>query len=168
MHPLADFQTPILPIIRPPWPFDLIRDYADGQVWFNRFMFDSNPPTGLIGPAPEMARILAAVLDGGELEGARILSQESVEIMLNERHVEAENTVQGADYNRIFDEYVQGIGWKVVRDGGRLHLSHGGGGAGFSTLMRLYPDEDLGIVILVNGTNLENQDIADAVAKIEW
>ncbi len=34
--------------------------------------------------------------------------------------------------------------------------------------MRLYPDEDLGIVILVNGTNLAKEDIADVVAKIEW
>ena len=34
--------------------------------------------------------------------------------------------------------------------------------------MRLYPDEDLGIVILVKGTNVENQDIADVVTKIEW
>ena len=168
MHPLADIQSPFLPIVRPPWPFDLIRDYADGQVWFNRFFFDSNPPTGLIGPAPEMARFLAAILNGGEFEGARILSQQSVETMLNERHVEAGKGGQSASYTRIFDEFVQGMGWKVVRDGGRLHLSHGGGGPGFSTLMRLYPDEDLGIVILVNGTNVENQEIADAVAKIEW
>jgi len=168
MHPLADFQTPILPTIRPPWPFDLIRDYADGQVWFNRFFFDSTPPSGLIGPAPEMARFLAAILNGGEFEGARILSQESVETMLNERHAEAGKGGQSAAYTRIFDEFVQGMGWKVVRDGGRLHLSHGGGGAGFSTLMRLYPDEDLGIVILVNGTNVEHQDIANAIAEIEW
>ncbi len=101
------------------------------------------------------------------MEGARILSQESVETMLIERHVEAGKTGQWSVYAR-FDEFVQGIGWKVVRDGGRLHLSHGGGGAAFKALMRLYPDEDLGIVILLNGTNIENQDIADALAKIEW
>ena len=41
-------------------------------------------------------------------------------------------------------------------------------GAAFTALMRLYPDEDLGIVILANGTNLERQDIADAVANIAW
>ncbi len=168
MHPLADIQTAFLPIVGPPWPVDLIRDYADGQVWFNRFLFDANSPTGLIGPAPEMARFLAATLNGGEFEGARILSQESVETMLNERHVEAGKGGQSASYTRIFDEFAQGMGWKVVRDGGRLHLSHSGGGAGFSTLMRLYPNEDLGIVILVNGTNLENNDIADSIANIEW
>ncbi len=167
MHPMADISTVFLPIVSPPWPFDYIRDYDDGRAWFNRFLFDGNPPSGLIGPAPEMSRLVAAILNGGEFEGGRILSQESVETMSNERHVQAGSSGQWSVYTR-FDEFVQGIGWKVVRDGGRLHLSHGGGGAAFKALMRLYPDEDLGIVILVNGTNVENQDIADAVAKIEW
>jgi hypothetical protein len=34
--------------------------------------------------------------------------------------------------------------------------------------MRLYPDEALGIVILVNGTNVAYHDIADAIATIDW
>ena len=124
MHPLADIQTVFLPTIRPPWPSDLIRDYADGQAWFNRFLLDSNPPAGLLGPAPEMARFLAAILNGGEFEGARILSQESVEIMLKERHVEWGKGGQLPSSTRFFDEFVQGMGWQVVRDGGRLqHLN---------------------------------------------
>lgn len=167
MHPMADILTAFLPIAMPPWPFELIRDYADGQIWLNPFLFDANPPTGLIGPAPDMARFVAAILNGGEFEGAPILSQRSVETMLNERHVEAGKSDQWSD-SFHFDEFVQGIGWKVIRDGGRLHHSHGGSGPAFTALMRLYPDEDLGIVILVNGTNLERQDIADAVATIEW
>ncbi len=45
---------------------------------------------------------------------------------------------------------------------------HAGADAAFTALMTLYSDEDLRIVILVNGTNLERRDIADAVANIEW
>jgi CubicO group peptidase (beta-lactamase class C family) len=45
-----------------------------------------------------------------------------------------------------------------------VHYAHGGGGAAF----RAFPEEELGIVILVNGTNLDRQEIADAVADMEW
>ena len=85
----------------------------------------------------------------------------------NERHVEAGDSGQWSD-NRRFDEFVQGIGWHVTHDGNRSLVSHGGGGPGFKSLMRLYPDENLGIAILVNGTNVEDQEIADVVSKIEW
>jgi hypothetical protein len=34
--------------------------------------------------------------------------------------------------------------------------------------IRLYPDGNLGIVILVNGTNVQYHDIADAIATIDW
>lgn len=166
-HPMADIQTVFVPIMDPPYPFDYIREYDDGWIWFARFLFDGNAPSGLIGPAPEKARLVAAILNGGELEGARILSEESVDTMLNERHVEAGSSPESDKYDS-YDEMKHGIGWFVVRDGGRLHHSHSGGGPGFAAFMRLYPDEDLGIVILANGTNLESHDIADAIADIEW
>jgi CubicO group peptidase (beta-lactamase class C family) len=166
-HPMADLNTVFLSLTDPPWPSDYIREYDNGWIWFNRYLFDGNPPSGLIGPAPDMARFITAILNGGELDGTRILSQKSIDTMLSNRHVELVITAQTTDYGQ-FDEVVQGLGWKVVRDGGRLYYSHGGGGAGFKTLMRLYPDDDLGIGILGNGTKIEVQALADAVAEIEW
>jgi CubicO group peptidase (beta-lactamase class C family) len=165
-HPMANFMTAFVPIVNPPWPFDYIREYDSGWIWMNRFLFDGNPPSGLIGPAPEMARFVAAILNGGEFEGARILSQDSVNTLLYERHVQ-EFSPGTSDYNH-YDELVSGLGWKVVRDGGRLHHSHGGSGMAFKILMRLYPDEVLGIVLLSNATNVKVHHIADAVAQIEW
>ena len=168
-HPLADFLTAFLPFMSAPWPSEYIREYDGGNVWFNRFLFDGSPPSGLVGPAPEMARLGAAILNGGELDGARILSQETVDTLLNDRHVDVGSSSQWSDYTRRHgDDFVQGIGWRVVRDQGRLHHSHGGGGPAFAALMRLYPDEGLGIVLLANGTNLEDQRIADGIATIDW
>jgi CubicO group peptidase (beta-lactamase class C family) len=116
-----------------------------------------------------MARLGAAILNGGELDGARILSQETVDTLLNDRHVDVGSSAQWSDYtSRHGDDFVQGIGWRIVQDQGRRHHSHGGGGPAFAALMRLYPDEDLGIVLLANGTNLEDQQIADAIATIDW
>jgi CubicO group peptidase (beta-lactamase class C family) len=166
-HPMADFRTIFFPLIGSPWPSEYVRDYEDGWAWFNRFLFDANPPSGLIGPAPEMARLVTALLSGGELDGARILSEETVEMMLTERHITPGSSPQWGDFGR-FEDWEQGLGFKVVNDGGRVHHAHGGGGAAFRAFMRLYPAEELGIVMLVNGTNLDRQEIADAVADMEW
>jgi CubicO group peptidase (beta-lactamase class C family) len=166
-HPLTDFQSIFLPIIDPPWPSSYIRDYDNGWAWFNRFLFDANPPSGLIGPAPEMARLVAALLNGGKFDGARILSEETVEAMFTERHLLHGSSQQWGEYDR-FGAWEQGLGWKVIDDDERLHYAHGGGGAAFKAFMRLYPAENLGIVILVNGTNVDRQEIADAVADMDW
>ncbi len=166
-HPMADFQTVFFPLISSPWPSEFVLDYEDGWAWFNRFLFDANPPSGLVGPAPDMARLVTALLNGGELDGARILSEETVEMMLTERHITPGSSPQWGDFGR-FEDWEQGLGFKVVSDGGRVHYAHGGGGAAFRAFMRLYPEEELGIVILVNGTNVDRQEIADAVADMEW
>ena len=166
-HPMADFQSIFFPLIKAPWPNEYVRDYEDGWAWFNRFLFDANPPSGLIGPAPEMARMVTALMSGGELDGARILSEETVEMMLTERHVTPGSSPQWGDFKR-FEDWEQGLGFKVVNDGGRVHYAHGGGGAAFRAFIRLYPEEELGIVILVNSTNLDRQEIADAVADMDW
>jgi CubicO group peptidase (beta-lactamase class C family) len=166
-HPMADLQSIFFPLIEAPWPSEYVRDYEDGWAWFNRFLFDANPLSGLIGPTPELARLVTALLNGGELDGARILSEETVEMMLTKRHVTPGSSPQWGDFKR-FEDWEQGLGFKVVNDGGRVHYAHGGGGAAFRAFMRLYPEEQLGIVILVNSTNLDRQEIADAVADMEW
>lgn len=166
-HAMAGFQTVFFPLVSSPWPSEYIRGYDDGWAWFNRFLFDANPPSGLIGPADEMARLGTALLNGGDLGGVRILAPESVEAMFTNRRATPGRSNQWGEYDR-FDTWEQGLGWKVIRHDGRLHYAHGGGGAAFKALMRLYPDDDLGIVILVNSTNAALQDIADAIADISW
>jgi hypothetical protein len=56
----------------------------------------------------------------------------------------------------------------VIPEGKRLRLQHHGGGPGFATTMRLYPQEGLGITILANGTDLDRDGIADRLAQIDW
>jgi CubicO group peptidase (beta-lactamase class C family) len=43
-----------------------------------------------------------------------------------------------------------GLGWKFGRTNGRAFLNHEGGGAGFTTELRLYPDTRLGIALAMN------------------
>lgn len=69
---------------------------------------------------------------------------------------------------RYGNGFEQGLGWRVVHDGDRNHDSHSGGGPAFTDLMRLYEREDLAIVMLANGTNLADQELADAIAVFDW
>jgi hypothetical protein len=58
------------------------------------------------------------------------------------------------------------------RGGDRLpdvvFIAHSGGGPGFAADMRLYPDRELGIVIIANGTYPPKKEILDLVASLDW
>jgi len=47
-------------------------------------------------------------------------------------------------------------------------VQHRGGGPGFASIMRIYPEEQLGIVIMANGTNLPAQQITEILANMNW
>jgi CubicO group peptidase (beta-lactamase class C family) len=166
-HPMANLQTLFVPVMDPPWPTSYIRTQEDGWIWFERFLFEGNAPSGLIGPAPEMSRLVSMVLNGGELDGQRVLSEESVDTLLFEHHVVAGKSPEMNQY-ADYDEAVHGIGWFVVTDGDRTFHAHGGGGPAFAAYMRLYAEEDLAIVVMANGTNLPSIDLADAIADLDW
>ena len=132
-HPSFDIQSFLLPLFYDNLD-DYIRERKDGRIWFNRFLADSNPPTGLVGPATDLARFQMAYLNGGKLDGVRILSSDTVEMMTHDSQLPIKKTGQT-------DAPFQGLGWEVYREGGELsYLEHGGGGPGFGSAMRLYPD----------------------------
>jgi CubicO group peptidase (beta-lactamase class C family) len=61
-----------------------------------------------------------------------------------------------------------GLGWFVGDSNNARYLEHAGGGPGFATIMRVYPDKGLGIAILANGTDMDRSGLADLLAGLEW
>jgi hypothetical protein len=54
------------------------------------------------------------------------------------------------------------LGWHIgVRDGVRFLYKEGGGG-GFHCMMRLYPDEGIGTIVMANATGINVRDLLDA------
>jgi CubicO group peptidase (beta-lactamase class C family) len=90
-------------------------------------------------------------LNGGELDGARILQPETVELL-----------------NQTPPLNGHGLGWFMGEANGSAYLGHAGGGPGFATDMRLYPAEKLGVAILANGTDLDRYGLQELLAKLEW
>ncbi len=150
-HPLFNAMTPLLPIVAGSY----IRELSGKHLWFERVYTDQTPSTGLIGSASDAARLAAAYLNDGELDGRRILSPASISIMTHE--------------GRFKNRYGwQGLCWGVYDDNGQLMINHVGGGPGFCTQMQLYPDKKLGFVLFMNDATPEPWKIMNIVTKVKW
>jgi D-alanyl-D-alanine carboxypeptidase len=161
-HPWLSIESVALPFLVKEWG-SYVRETTNGRMWLKPFYANSHPPTGLIGPVSDAGRFVAAMLNGGHLDGQRILAPETVRMMIHESHVlglggEAD-TYPGMHY---------GLGWHIVPEGERLRIQHRGGGPGFGSEMRLYPDEGLGMVVMANDTTYDRDAILDLVAQLDW
>ena len=167
-NPSVDFQALMLPLLLDGTQMDaLIRERHDGVIWFNRVYTDQKGPTGPISTAADISRFVMAILNEGELDGRRILSEESVDVMINESHVLPGNTSEARSMNE-YNQMYHGLGWYVVKNPDPIFISHSGGGPGFASDMRLYPDRELGMVVIANGTYLPRREISDLIASLTW
>lgn len=147
--PVVHFYTPLLPTL-----LDtklLIRERYGKLLWLNRVYIDATPSTGLIGPASDVARLMMAYLNQGMIGGTMILRPESISLLTETIPLDG-----------------HGLGWFVNETNGQHILEHAGGGPGFATVMRLYPNDGLGIAILANGTDLDRDGLADLLAGMDW
>jgi CubicO group peptidase (beta-lactamase class C family) len=154
---------------------DPIRETVDGRMWYKPFHLDFTGVGGVIGTSSDAVRFVMAFLNGGELDGARILSPESVAMMTSE-----ENMVEvGPGPTWVYKGLKHGLGWWIWPDGERLRLMHTGGGPGFATIMQLYPEENLGVVLFGNefafggaipvvAPTVSRDVIAHLVSTLDW
>jgi CubicO group peptidase (beta-lactamase class C family) len=146
--PVVHYYTALLPVLLD--ASALIRQRQGKLFWLNRVYVDATPSTGLIGSAPDVARLMLAYLGHGALDGARILQPESISVLTEAAPIGG-----------------RGLGWAVGATNGVRFLEHWGGGPGFATFMRLYPDRGLGLAVLANGTDLDRAGLADLLAMTE-
>ncbi len=147
--PVVHFYTLLLPTLLDPKV--LIRERQDKLLWLSRVYIDATPSTGLIGPAPDVAQLMMAYLNRGRLNGNLILHPESISLLTEATPVDG-----------------HGLGWFVNESNHTHYLEHAGGGPGFATMMRLYPDRGVGIAILANGTDLDREGLMDLLVNLEW
>jgi len=144
-----------------------VRESVDGRMWFKHGNADFTGAAGVRSPTSNAARFVMAFLNGGELDGTRILSPESVAMMFHEGHVEP----KGGQTASLYKGLKHGLGWMIWPDGDRLRIMHPGGvPMGFSATMQLYPEENLGIIIHGNewayGVNFFGTSIMDSIVQL--
>jgi CubicO group peptidase (beta-lactamase class C family) len=117
------------------------------------------PSAGLIGSAEDMAHFVLAQLQDGRYQTAQLLSPAGIAAL------HAPDPATGPDV-----QYA--MGWAVwpfddaalPGDEPPTALSHGGAWLGFSNLMLLIPEYDLGLVLLMNGPGPNNGSAFSAIA----
>lgn len=108
-----------------------------GLVALRPYSLDTAAIGGLVGNTTAFRPLLREMLNPND----GVLRAESKRALLTVR-------VSGAA--GIVSQAGVGIGWKRGLVEGRTFFNHEGGGAGFGTETRLYPDEGIGVVLLTN------------------
>jgi CubicO group peptidase (beta-lactamase class C family) len=148
---------PLTPLLRAALPHGVVGTRQGGYVGFNPFHVNGPAYGGLVGGVEEAARLVLLHLNGGKVGGARLLSPGSVEAMQR-------ITPRGG--KRDF-----GLGWFRPRGAAQRRpafVEHLGGGAGFRNVMRLYPEEALGVVVMGNATGYDHESICAAIVGVPW
>ncbi len=112
--------------------------YRDRFRPYGQYGSPDYPDGELRATSMDLARHLMAFMAGGRFGGVKILQPGSVHEM---------QRIQFPDLGRR-----QGIIWYTQRRGDALYWGHTGGDSGVSTRMFFRPRDDVGVIVLTNGT----------------
>jgi len=112
-----------------------------GLMELGEFTLDTAAIGGLVGSVTEFARFLQMQLSGG----AGVLGPQSTRLM---------QTMAAEGAAGIESRVGVGLGWKIGRVADRTFLNHEGGGAGFTSELRLYPEAGIGIALAMNAMRM--------------
>lgn len=146
---------PLTPLVRAALPRGIVGPRYGRYVTFNPFYVNGAAYGGLVGPVDEAIRFVLLHLNGGGSDGTWLLSPESVAVM---------QRINPRGGKRDF-----GLGWfrsREAREGRPAFVKHLGGGAGFWNVMRLYPEEALGVVMMGNTTSYDHESILAAIIRV--
>jgi CubicO group peptidase (beta-lactamase class C family) len=152
-HPLMSIFTPLLWLIHRDWFSRWVKKIMARRMWLVLMKTDYTPPTGLIGSTSDLAHFGQAILNGGELDGVRILKKESVLAMLD-KGFSKESTSLG---------FRLGHGWQWSDRESHPYKGHAGGGPGFSAQLALVQDAGLVVALAGNDTLMDRAGITRRV-----
>jgi CubicO group peptidase (beta-lactamase class C family) len=126
----------------------------EDTAWLAPFVIEQGGAGGLVGPATDLARYGRMLLNGGTLDGVRILSPSSVALLL------APQIGPDGTFGEI------GLAWHFGGEAPHPFVEHDGGGPGIQAKLRLYPDDGLAVALMANGAGVDRNAVADAAAHV--
>lgn len=138
----------LTPVLRALLPAGITGQRYGRYLAYRPFYVDGAAYGGLIGGADDVGRLGALHLGGGALGGVRVLSAEATARMQRV-------TPRGGPNDF-------GLGWFRPR-GQHDFVQHLGGGSGFFTVLRLYPGQRLGVVLMGNTTRYNHNAIIELI-----
>jgi len=103
------------------------------------------PAGGLSSNVTDLSKWVKLHLNGGVFEGKQLINPTVLQEMYTPQMIDAEPSEPGT-----FILYTSGLGWFVSSYRGNHCVQHTGMIDGFSSLVGLIPDQDIGIIILSN------------------
>jgi CubicO group peptidase (beta-lactamase class C family) len=131
----------LTPLLRVALPAGIVGERHERQLALRPFTVIGAGYGGLIGDAPDAARLLRMHLADGIIDGQRILATDTARSMRDVRTP-----------GKPFD---LGLGWfrrPADRHARPAFVEHWGTGGGFWNAMRIYPELDLGVAVMANTT----------------
>ncbi len=127
----------VLRLLFPGLPARLYRARVGALVELGEYRLATAAIGGIVGSMPELAKFLTAQLAGG----SAVLGEASTRRM---------QTLVAEGEAGIESRVGVGLGWKIGRTSAHEFLNHEGGGAGFTSELRLYPHAGVGIALAMN------------------
>jgi CubicO group peptidase (beta-lactamase class C family) len=111
------------------------------------------PWGGLFGTPSDLTHFLQMNMSGGRYGDKQILQPETVALM-HEMQLSTNGSPLGF-----------GLSWMIGEDDRGQFYFHGGGGATIESMMRFYPDLDLGVVVMGNVNSYQADRIAEGLVS---
>ncbi|MGA7673052.1 MAG: serine hydrolase [Nitrolancea sp.] len=96
------------------------------------------PAGGIISNTSDLLRFARMHMNGGEIDGQRVLSESATAVMQTPR-------ARAGGWDNFW-----GVGWDVRPIGSTTVIGHGGSISGFESLLTLIPEQQTAIVVLTN------------------
>ena len=107
------------------------------------------PSSTLNTNVEDLARFVLALLNGGELDGARILENATLDDMWRPRWTEQESPLRAS-----------ATGWVVEDFNGHRMVRHFGSDDGFRSALLIFPDDQSALFLVTNDETTPTRDIA--------
>jgi CubicO group peptidase (beta-lactamase class C family) len=127
--------------------------YEGTMLWLKEFDIAWKAAGGLVSSIDDMAKFLAA------FNGNKLFSKETKKLFFDKPNIPVNSWMTSQDETSF------GIGWYHIQDKEKFFYQHQGVGPGFRTIMRIYPKEDVSIIILTSQTGVDIDAWADKLIE---
>ncbi len=101
----------------------------------------------------QMARYATMLMNGGEIDGTRILEKETLDEMMSPQ-LDTDPRIYGIGLTFWLEQY-----------GDHKVIEHGGGWPGFISSFRVAPDDKLGVIVFTNTSNMISDVLGKAIMR---
>ncbi len=136
-----------------------------GRYWFNKVYNSSLGSTGLVSNGHDIANFMTSMLDCLQATAGPISMGSCKQI------IEAATVKVTKSPARRVEGLEQKLGWFVLPTQLGDSFAHGGSGMGYTAMLQLFPDEDLGIFVVGNDSYFDRNGglaITSAASRITW